>query len=36
MILDNYATHKHPDVLAWLAKHPQFHLHLTPQPQALG
>jgi transposase len=30
MILDNYATHKHPDVLAWLAKHPRFHLHFTP------
>ena len=30
MILDNYATHKHKDVLAWLAKHPRFHLHFTP------
>jgi len=30
MILDNYATHKHPDVKAWLAKHPRFHLHLIP------
>ena len=30
MILDNYATHKHPDVQAWLAKHPRFHLHFTP------
>ena len=30
MILDNYATHKHPDVDAWLAKHPRFHLHFTP------
>ena len=30
MILDNYATHKHPDVTAWLAKHPRFSLHFTP------
>lgn len=30
MILDNYGTHKHPNVLAWLAKHPRFHLHFTP------
>lgn len=30
LILDNYATHKHADVRAWLAKHPRFHLHFTP------
>jgi transposase len=30
LILDNYATHKHPDVKAWLAKHPRFHPHFTP------
>jgi transposase len=30
MILDNYATHTHPDVKAWLDKHPRFHLHFTP------
>jgi transposase len=30
LILDNYATHKHPKVLAWVAKHPRFHLHFTP------
>jgi transposase len=30
LILDNYATHKHPSVQAWLAKHPRFHLHFTP------
>ena len=30
MILDNYATHKHPEVKAWLIKHPRFHLHFTP------
>ena len=30
LILDNYATHKHANVKAWLAKHPRFHLHFTP------
>ena len=30
LILDNYSTHKHPDVKAWLAKNPRFHLHFTP------
>src|SRR5271170_4858417 len=30
LILDNYATHKHPKVLGWLAKRPRFHLHFTP------
>src|SRR6185503_20245322 len=30
LILDNYATHKHPKVQRWLAKHPRFHLHFTP------
>ena len=30
MILDNYATHKHKNVKVWLAKHPRFHLPLTP------
>jgi transposase len=30
MILDNYGTHDHADVRAWLAKHPRFHLHFTP------
>jgi transposase len=29
-ILDNYATHKHPKVLAWLARHPRFVFHFTP------
>jgi len=28
--LDNYATHKHPNVQAWLKTHPRFHLHFTP------
>ena len=30
LIVDNYATHKHPKVLAWLKKHPRFHMHFTP------
>ena len=30
LILDNYATHKHPDVIKWLDGHPRFHLHFTP------
>jgi transposase len=30
LILDNYATHKHPTVQRWLQKHPRFHLHFTP------
>lgn len=30
LIADNYATHKHPAVKAWLAKHPRFHMHFTP------
>jgi len=29
-ILDNYGTHNHPKVRAWLAKHPRFHLHFIP------
>ena len=30
LIVDNYATHKHPEVIAWLTKHPRFHMHFTP------
>jgi hypothetical protein len=30
LIVDNYGTHTHPNVTAWLAKHPRFHLHFTP------
>jgi len=30
LIVDNYATHKHPKVLKWLQKHPRFHIHFTP------
>ena len=30
VILDNYATHKHPKVKAWLGRHPRFVFHYTP------
>ena len=30
LVLDNYATHNHPKIRAWLAKRPRFHLHFTP------
>ena len=30
LIADNYATHKHPNVQKWLAKHPRFNMHFTP------
>ena len=30
LILDNYATHKHPNVERWLKQHKRFHLHFTP------
>lgn len=30
LIVDNYATHKHPSVQQWLAKHPRFVMHFTP------
>ena len=30
LICDNYSTHKHPVVTAWLEKHPRFHMHFTP------
>jgi transposase len=30
VILDNYATHKHPKVMAWLARHKRFTFHFTP------
>jgi transposase len=29
-VLDNYATHKHPKVLAWLSRHPRWIFHFTP------
>jgi len=30
LIVDNYATHKHPAVQRWLKRHPRFHVHFTP------
>jgi transposase len=30
VVVDNYATHKHAKVQAWLASHPLIHLHFTP------
>lgn len=30
LIADNYATHKHPNVQRWLARHPRFHMHFIP------
>jgi transposase len=30
LTVDNYATHKHPKVKAWLKRHKRFHLHFTP------
>ncbi len=29
-IADNYATHKHANVKAWLHQHKRFHMHFTP------
>jgi len=34
LILDNYATHKTPEIRRWLARHPRFHLHFTPRGSA--
>jgi len=30
LIVDNYATHKHPRVQRWLTRHPRFHVHFIP------
>ena len=30
LVLDNYATHKTPEIHRWLLRHPRFHLHFTP------
>jgi putative transposase len=30
LVLDNYGTHKHPRVKAWLARRPRYHVHFTP------
>jgi transposase len=29
VVLDNYTTHNHAKVQAWLASHPRIHLHFT-------
>ena len=29
-MVDNYATHKHPKVKAWLARRERYHVHYTP------
>jgi hypothetical protein len=30
LVVDNYATHKHAKIKAWLKSHTRFHLHFTP------
>jgi transposase/transposase-like protein len=30
LVMDNYATHKHPNVKTWLAANPRIHVHFTP------
>lgn len=30
LVVDNYATHKHPKVKRWLAAHPRYQVHYTP------
>jgi transposase len=30
LVMDNYATHKTPEVRAWLAENPRFQVHFTP------
>lgn len=30
LILDNYGTHKHPEVKKWFASHPRYRVHFTP------
>ena len=30
LVVDNYGTHKHPKIKAWLARRPRYHLHYTP------
>jgi transposase len=29
-VMDNYGTHKHPKVVAWLERHPRWTFHFTP------
>ena len=35
LVLDNYATHKHPEVQEWLRRHPRLHL-TSPPPATAG
>jgi hypothetical protein len=35
LVLEDYGTHTHATVEAWLAKHPRVHLHLTPTSASL-
>ena len=30
VVLDNYATHKHPKVVEWPGRHDRFTFHFTP------
>ena len=30
LVMDNYSTHKHATVKAWLAANPRIHVHFTP------
>jgi putative transposase len=30
MVVDNYATHKHPKVKSWMAARPRWHVHFIP------
>jgi hypothetical protein len=30
VVLDNYGSHKHPEVMAWLVRHPPWTFHFTP------
>lgn len=30
LVVDNYATHKHPKVKRWIARRPRYHVHFTP------
>ena len=34
LVVDNYATHKHPTVKAWLSRHRRFHVHFIPTSSA--
>jgi hypothetical protein len=36
VILDNYGSHKHPKVMAWLARHPRWTFHFTPTSGSCG